>query len=52
MFTEATDPTPYLAGAYGVAFLCLSIYGFVQVRLRRRLRQLEQAAQYQNKRRA
>ncbi len=52
MFTGATDPTPYLAGAYGVAFLCLGIYGFVQVRLRRRLRQLEQAAQYQNKRRA
>jgi hypothetical protein len=51
MFTGNTDPTPYLAGAYGVAFVLLSVYGFVQVRLRQRLRQLEQAAQYQNKRR-
>ncbi|HYX33333.1 MAG TPA: hypothetical protein VE954_09480 [Oligoflexus sp.] len=51
MFTGATDPVPYIAAAYGVAFLCLGIYGFVQVRLRQRLRQLEQAAQHQNKRR-
>lgn len=52
MFTGATDPTPYIAGAYGVAFVVLAIYGIVQVRLRQRLRQLEQAAQHQNKRRS
>jgi hypothetical protein len=50
MFTGNTDPTPYIAGAYGVAFVLLGVYGFVQVRLRQRLRQLEQAAQDQNKR--
>lgn len=51
MFAGATNPVPYIMAAYGFAFVCLGVYGFVQVRLRQRLRQLEQAAQHENKRR-
>jgi hypothetical protein len=50
MFGEAMDPVPYLAAAYGTAGFALAFYGIWQIRLRQRLRQLEQAARPQNKR--
>lgn len=50
MFGAGMDPVPFISSAYGIALVALASYGFWQLRLRRQLRQLEQAALSAHKR--
>ncbi len=50
MFGEGMDPVPFISAAYGIAAVTLATYAVWQVKLRQRLRLLEQAARSSTKR--
>lgn len=43
MYGTPTDPTPYIAAAYGLGVLILGGYSLWQLRTRKKLRALESA---------
>ncbi len=43
MYGNQTDPVPYIVAAYGIGIVLLLIYGAVQVKVRTKLRALDQA---------
>ena len=45
MIGEGMDPVPFISAAYGCAALLLLSYAYWQLRLRKRLRQLQEVAE-------
>ena len=43
MFGTQTDPIPYIAAAYGIGIVLILGYALVQIKLRKKLRALDQA---------